>query len=370
MTNSSSGLQCASTFFTWKMSFACEKSYHELILSGCSKIEEERWIAGLRGELGHPVHYPVDAENFVTTCMAFDLRSVGVVFSSQKSLSRESSVQRTATVGGRPSISHVIIRNTHNAHDLHEYREHSVSAASINRSQSHMNTKRIPVLEPRRSERTRLESSIGDIWTRERLPFPGMVGSRGGQIIRASAGSLARKLSLASIHTPFSRGRTSSLSAASKKSYDMLTETTSSTSQIGRPEYEIKLSIRSKPKDVPEVDDMRSVVDRMIGGNLTRTKGDIKISEMAGPGSRSNKFRKASVRILGPDDPAAVFYEASACLPSSLEKVTDSIESLSLVGAEGQKRRKKRWSRHWPIDKLKEFGSEAKGIFHSGSSAS
>lgn len=326
-------------------------------------------MAGLRAKYSDPMHSGIESDAPVTTRVAFDLRSVGMVFSSQKSLSRELSVQRAATVGGRPSISHVVVRNTYNVHDLQEYRESTSSITSINRSQSHMNTKRIPILEPRRSERTRLENSVSDIWTRERLPFPGMVGSKGGQIIRASAGSLARKLSLASLHTSFSKGRTSSLSMASKKSYDLFNDT-KATFEVRRRELGNDHNVRSKPKDIPEVDDMRSVVDRMIGGSMPVPSRDAHSSESTTSRSLNKQLRKTSVRGLGPHDPAAVFYEASARLRISAGETTGSTDTVSVIGVEGPRRRKKRWSKHWPIDKLKEFGSEARGMFHSSSSGS
>lgn len=278
-------------------------------------------------------------------------------------------MQRAATVGGRSSISHVIIRNTYNAHECQQKRETIPFSTPINRSQSQMSTKRVPVLEPRRSERLRLESSISDIWTRERLPFPGMTGSRGGQILLASAGSLVRKLSLASIQAPFSKGRTSSLSTASKKSYEILNEAIS-TFEIRRPEHKVNHGIRSKPKDIPEVDDMRSVVERMISGSVPKTKGEISRSEPGNVGSRSKKLRKASVPSLGLDDPANVFYEASAQHRDPLGVIVGSMDFESPTVVEGAKRRKKRWSRHWPIEKLKEFGSEARGMFYSTSSGS
>ncbi|KAK5945738.1 hypothetical protein PMZ80_002946 [Knufia obscura] len=360
------GLQCASTFFTWKISFACAGYYHELILSGCSKTEEDHWTAGLRGDFSDPVHHSIDTDLSVTTCLALDLKSVGVVFSSQNTLSRESSVQRAATVGGRPSIAQVIVRNTHNAQDLHEYRDPTSTASSINRSQSHMNTKRIPVLEPKRSERTRLESSVSDIWTKERLPFPGMVGSRGGQMLRASAGSLARKLSLASIHTPFSKGRTSSLSMASRKSYDLFNDA-KSTFEIRRREPEYPQHNRMKPKEIPEVDDMRSVVGRMIGSGMPVPKRDHATGELHVDRSRDKKIRKASIRTVGPDDSAAVFYESSAGSGTGDgSSVMIETETMSVIAAEGGRRRKRRWSR--PISKLKEFGSDAKSMLYSSSS--
>lgn len=58
-----------------------------------------------------------------------------------------------------------------------------------------MTTHRVTVLAPKRSERVRLEQSLSDVYTRDTLPFPGMCLTRGGgNIIRASAGSLVRKL--------------------------------------------------------------------------------------------------------------------------------------------------------------------------------
>lgn len=301
----------------------------------------------------------------VATCVAMDLKSAGVVFSSQKSLSRESSVQRSATVGGRPSISQVIVRNTYNAQDLNEYRDSTSSVNYIGRSQSHMNTKRVPVLEPKRSERTRLENSISDIWTKERLPFPGMVGSRGGQIIRASAGTLARKLSLASIHTPFSKGRTSSLSMASRKSYDLFNDA-KSTFEIRRKDP-VPVPARMKPKDIPEVDDMRSVVGRMIGAGAPFASDD---HDLTVHRSRSKRSRKYSFKDVGPGDPAAVFYEGSAqglAVNGPLTATNAAeVDTISVLGAGGPQRRKRRWSK--PMSKFRELKSEAMSMLYSSSS--
>lgn len=280
-------------------------------------------------------------------------------------MSRESSIQRAATVGGRPSISQVIVRNTHNAQDLNEFQDTKQQVSAINRSQSQGNAKRVPVLEPKRSERTRLENSISDIWTKDRLPFPGLVGSR-GQMIRASAGTLARKLSLASIHTPFSKGRTSSLSMASRKSYELFNDA-KSTFEVRRKDPANPLPPRMKPKDIPEVDDMRSVVGRMIGDGapqVTRDDHDLTIGRR-----RSRKARKPSFRDVGPDDPAAVFYESanSAAAGVALHIGTDTTEtdSMSIISADGPRRRRKRWSN--PISKFRELRSEARSMLYSSS---
>ncbi|KIX07291.1 uncharacterized protein Z518_01944 [Rhinocladiella mackenziei CBS 650.93] len=82
------------------------------------------------------------------------------------------------------------------------------SSSAINRLQSHMASNRIVILSPKGSERSKLELNLGDVGTKDELPYPRVSRSRGGQIIRASTGSLVRKLSLASFthHFRDSRG--------------------------------------------------------------------------------------------------------------------------------------------------------------------
>ena len=88
------------------------------------------------------------------------------------------------------------------------------TAASINRSQSLLATNdRIPVLAPSRGERARLEAILSDVWTRDVLPFPGItVRSRSEHIVRASASSVMRKLSVASIAGNFAKRSASTTS--------------------------------------------------------------------------------------------------------------------------------------------------------------
>ena len=84
---------------------------------------------------------------------------------------------------------------------------------SIVRSQSLINMTRIPVLSPRRSERMRLEDELADVWSRDAIPYPRMIGNyTHGSIRRAAgeglagvAGNVIRKLSIASITSSFTR---------------------------------------------------------------------------------------------------------------------------------------------------------------------
>jgi hypothetical protein len=96
-------------------------------------------------------------------------------------------------------LCQVIIKNTNAFKEL-------ASSASINRSQSLLTTNRIPVLAPSRADRIRLEALLADVWTKEILPFPGMTGrARSEHLVRASASSMMRKLSVASIASNFTK---------------------------------------------------------------------------------------------------------------------------------------------------------------------
>jgi hypothetical protein len=107
----------------------------------------------------------------------------------------------------------VIIKNTNT------FKETS-SSASINRSQSLLTTNRIPVLAPSRADRIRLETLLADVWTKEILPFPGMTGrARSEHLVRASASSMMRKLSVASIASNFTK-RSGSMASLHKTAED------------------------------------------------------------------------------------------------------------------------------------------------------
>lgn len=93
--------------------------------------------------------------------------------------------------------------------------------APINRSQSLLASKgRIPVLAPSRGDRARLEALLADVWTRETLPFPGMTAwARNEHLIRTSAHSMIRKLSVTSIASTFTK-RSASLASITRGGSD------------------------------------------------------------------------------------------------------------------------------------------------------
>lgn len=123
-------------------------------------------------------------------------------------IARRLSIHRATTVGPKSPLCQVIIKNTSALKDASA----SSSNAAINRSQSLLTTNRIPILAPSRSDRIRLERLLADVWTKHVLPYPAMTGrSRGEHLVRSSASSMMRKLSVASITSSFSSKRSGSV---------------------------------------------------------------------------------------------------------------------------------------------------------------
>lgn len=76
------------------------------------------------------------------------------------------------------------------------------------------------MLAPSRGDRARLEALLSDVWTREVLPFPGMTTrARNEHIIRTSAQSMMRKLSVTSITSSFTK-RSASFASITRNSDD------------------------------------------------------------------------------------------------------------------------------------------------------
>ena len=317
-------------------------------------MEEEQWSRGLRGELRSVKDPEADVPQ-LSSNLVLELKSTGVVYGHHGTLARRLSIQRAATVGNRASIYQVIVRNTHNPEELHEFRQPSTSF--INRSQSHLTTNRVVVLAPKRTERARLETILSDVWTKDKLPYPGMIASRGGQIIRASAGSLVRKLSLASLHGPFSR-RSASLTISSRKSYDTFSDSRRSREKVST--FEVKTDIsgdkhtpkQKKPDDFRELDTMDTLISRMIGDHTMVP------TPVAGYGiKRTGTLRKKPVQVtnlpVGPDDSAEAFY------PEEVEKAVKEVTVEDALAG-----KKKRWSN--PIGILRgRVGEGLRGLVYS-----
>ncbi|EUC34560.1 hypothetical protein COCCADRAFT_4088 [Bipolaris zeicola 26-R-13] len=218
--NNGRGIQYHTAPHTWKFVFEHGHRLHEMILTACSSVEEEAWKTQLRDRIIYETHDFVEGQSTMQdmfTSITLDLKPLGPVFGHANSLVRRMSVHRAATLGAKTNTNQVIIKNT----QAQKFPDSSppLSPSIVARSQSHLSPNHIPTLVPRRAERIRLEHVLEDVWTKDALPFPGMSSRRMENQIRASANSVMRKLSMASIASNFSR-RSPSLSNASNSKSD------------------------------------------------------------------------------------------------------------------------------------------------------
>ena len=188
---------------------------YEIILSACSAKEEAAWTSALRArsvaEASEAEGRPCKPFNMFSS-LSLDIKPCGTVFGQPGSIARRLSIHRATTLGAKSGIAQVVIKNTHALRDGYESQQ--LSSSPINRTHSLLSTARVPVLVPRRADRIRLENALADLWSRDTIPFPGMGNKRGDNLIRTSASSMMRKLSIASLTTSFSKRSTSYASVA------------------------------------------------------------------------------------------------------------------------------------------------------------
>ncbi|KAL8853564.1 MAG: hypothetical protein Q9221_001550 [Calogaya cf. arnoldii] len=206
------GLQCHTASFSWKLIFEYTQQLYEFVFCACSRDEEEAWTqatAHYAEKSAHRQQDEVSPLQPMYTFLTLDANPLGPVFGMPGTLTRRLSIQRAATVHARTNGAQVIIRNTTAAKE-----DKDGVSDSLGRSKSMMTASRVPILAPKRSERARMESSLADVWSRDRLPFPGMKDNN----IRASATSMMRKISRASFGSTFSKMSSSTASFADAKS--------------------------------------------------------------------------------------------------------------------------------------------------------
>ena len=133
--------------------------------------------------------------SFEHSILHLDVKTLGPVLGQPGTLMRRQSIQRAATLNSWKNGCQVIIKNTNAAKDRGE--TPLAAPDSVGRSQSLLLTNEVPILAPKRADRQQMEQSMANVWTREQLPYPGMLGRRKGSLIT----SAMRKLSRASTTT-------------------------------------------------------------------------------------------------------------------------------------------------------------------------
>lgn len=208
------GLQCHTAPYSWKIVFLCDHQLYELILTACTPKEGLEWRTRLTSQATSiPDQDQMQLATF--SSLSLDIKTLGTVFRKPGTIARRISIHRATTVGPKSPLCQVILRNT----SVIKEAPGSGHGSQINRSQSLLiTTARVPILAPSRGERARLEALLSDVWTRDILPFPGITArSRSEHLVRSSASSVMRKLSVVSIASSFTK-RSASLASLQQKS--------------------------------------------------------------------------------------------------------------------------------------------------------
>jgi len=227
------GLQCHTAPFSWKLVFQVDCELYEIIMTACTPKEEVEWRCRLTTLPASQLQQQSDPHCF--SCTTLNIKSLGTVYGRSgrfhskysyrtdwmtyllitciETLARKISIHRATTVGPRFPLCQVILKNT----SIEKEVSFSNDRSSVNRSKSLLTTNsRIPILAPSRGERARLEALLSDVWSREILPFPGMtVRARSEHLVRSSASTVMRKLSVVNLANTFTR-RSSSFNSNQK----------------------------------------------------------------------------------------------------------------------------------------------------------
>ena len=200
------GIQCHNAPYTWKLSFEHDRNIYGILMTACSAAEEDAWKGNMRTRIREESRdssaewWPLDG---ALNVLNMNFKTVAPIFDQRGESSNEKSIQRAVTVGSATNITRVIIQNTQ-AQKLND-NDQNVAAVAMGRSHTLLSTKNTPIVAPRRTTRIRLEMVLSDVWTKDVLPYPGMLYRRNENSIRASANMMMRKFSMASFTSGFSK---------------------------------------------------------------------------------------------------------------------------------------------------------------------
>ena len=180
--------------------FEFDQQLYDLIFCACTAREEDQWKTTLQ-ERSNTKKNNRDWRrdiSFENSALYLEIRSLGPVFGQPGTLMHRQSIQRAATLNSRKQGCQVVIKNTSSIKQRED--PPMTIPETVGRSQSFLSTYKIPILSPGRAARQRMEQAMASVWTRDRLPYPGMAGHRRESLI-TSATNVMRRLSRASTTT-------------------------------------------------------------------------------------------------------------------------------------------------------------------------
>ena len=199
------------------MIFQSDDQLYEVLLCACTELEEDRWKSELHHLSARELQRQKETGLGLLPKLDFlflEIEGLADKSSHVGSFDRGRFIQTFSKITPRVRVVPVIIRNTHMPLRGDPIEPQSNVSSSLNRSHLQVTTDAAQTLVPERSDRTRMEQAMSEVWTRSTLPFPAMTTSRSGQLFRASS-SMMRRLSKVSITSSPSRRSASQRSCTS-----------------------------------------------------------------------------------------------------------------------------------------------------------
>lgn len=184
------GLLCCACSYSWKILFQHQDENFEFVLSASTSTEEKQWqteilrCSAALAEMAQPGGV-WDPRKY--SLLSLSLMPLNRTQYTVASLARRSSMDSVA-ISRKSNVQRVFIRKTNCQHSFDETRE---TVGEIERPKAPVSSGALNVTA-RRTDRIRLERLIADVYTRDVLPWPGMIIGR-GELFRP--GSIMRRLS-------------------------------------------------------------------------------------------------------------------------------------------------------------------------------
>jgi hypothetical protein len=224
--------------------------------------------------------------------LSLSLLPLGRVDSPSAVLARRPSTRSmSARSSAKRDLDYVIIKKTHNP--LHDENVRHFHEGQIQRSRSVARENIPTILAPLRQDRVRLERSIADVFTRDVLPYPGMLVTRADYL---RTHSLMRGLSF---RTPFNSRRSSSISKSTIRSVEVGSDNKDEDSLLEKDVeacyplrdmmYLEELAADKGPSDRPET--MRHAPTKALQGarQVMRASSDYVTYKASDPKSKSKR---------------------------------------------------------------------------------
>lgn len=152
--------------------FSSRAKYFELVLSACSKREEDEWTRLLEEQIEASDAEPIPSGRNQQTQLYFNIEPLQatVINGRLLSIARRTSIHGPLVAVPDLNGLRIYIKGTAAFHVAP-----LPIAPPINRTQSLQNPRREIVVEAKRQKRIKMEKRLKEVWSHDILPYPGLV---------------------------------------------------------------------------------------------------------------------------------------------------------------------------------------------------